>query len=48
MSTVVVAREEVRRGLPAEITVDALLVDVELPCRVVVPLFSFVGHGLEK
>ncbi len=36
--------EKRRRGLAAQVAINALLVDVEFAGSVVFPLFSFVGH----
>jgi hypothetical protein len=44
IATLVVPREEGRRGFAAQITVDALLIHVKLARGVVRPLVSFVSH----
>jgi membrane associated rhomboid family serine protease len=48
VTTLVVAAEERRRGLTAEIAIDALLVDVELTGDVLLPFVCFIGHGFGK
>jgi hypothetical protein len=44
ISTLFVPLEKGRRSFAAKITIDALLINVELPRSVVPPFFCFVGH----
>jgi len=44
IATLFVALEKRRRRLPAEITIDALLIDVKFASGIVFPFFCFVGH----
>jgi len=48
IATFVVPGKERRRGLATEITVDALLIDVELAGGVLLPFVCFVSHGFRK
>jgi hypothetical protein len=48
VTTLVVAAEKRRRGLAAEIAVDALLIDVKLTRSVLFPFVCFIGHGSGK
>ena len=45
VTSIVVAREEIRRGFAAEIAVNTLLIDVELTCYICFPLVVFVCHS---
>src|SRR5689334_884415 len=48
IATLVIAREEIRSSLAAQVAVDALLVDVEFPGGVRGPFVCFVRHRLSE
>ena len=48
VTTLIVTGEKRRGGLATKVTVDALLIDVELTRDVLLPFVCFVGHGLGK
>lgn len=46
VASVLIARKILRRGFPAQVAVDALLIDIELACYIVFKLLTLICHNV--